>query len=221
MFQHNVRNYIEVCILPHHTPEKHQRITEELGFEHIEAGLARGKGVITVTAHYGPFDYIVQSATYRGYDLTAPVEPLKDQRILDLMLQLRGSQGVHFVPLGQASTLRTIIQKLKSNKLIVLTADRGSQGQKTSVPFFDAPAELPLGAVALAQRTGATLVGTFARRTSLTGMQLQCLPITTDMTAEQSQDTAYVLQKISRMMEQVIRDCPEQWLAFSPIWPEE
>ena len=218
MFQHNVRNYIEVCVLPHHTAIKHKRMAEEIGYEHIDAALAKGKGIIVITAHYGPFDHIVQSAAYRGYDVTIPVEELKDKRLLDLMLHLRSSQGLHFVPLGSASTLRTIIQALKSNKIIVLTADRGSQGQKSNVSFFDAEAELPNGAVTLAQRTGAELIGAFAIRTSPTRIQLQCVPITATMTEEQRRDSAYVLRKVSETMQEFIRAHPEQWLAFTPIW---
>jgi lauroyl/myristoyl acyltransferase len=220
MFQHNVRNYIEVCVLMHYTPARHKQITTESGFEHIEAGLARGKGIIAFTAHYGPFDNIVQSAALHNYDVTVPVEALKNQRLLDLMLRLRGSQGINFVPLGSPSTLRAIIQKLKSNKIVVLTADRGSQGQKSHVPFFDASAELPNGAVTLAQRTGADLIGAFAIRTSLTRIQLFCVPITANMTEEQRKDTTYVSRKVSETMEYFIRAHPEQWLAFTPIWPE-
>ncbi len=220
MFQHNVRNYIEVCVLPHLTPTRYTQITEAQGFEHIDAALAKGKGIVAFTAHYGPFDHIVQAAAYQGYDVTVPVEALKNQRLLDLMLRLRGSQGIHFVPLGTPSTLRTIIQRLKSNKIVVLTADRGSQGQTARVPFFDTAAELQTGAVMLAQRTGAELVGAFAIRTSLTRIQLQCVPITTEMTEEQRQDTSYLLHKVSETMEQFIRAHPEQWLAFAPIWPD-
>jgi len=193
-------------------------MAEEIGYEHIDAALAKGKGIIVITAHYGPFDHIVQSAAYRGYDVTIPVEELKDKRLLDLMLHLRSSQGLHFVPLGNASTLRTIIQALKSNKIIVLTADRGSQGQKSNVRFFDAEADLPNGAITLAQRTGAELIGAFAIRTAPTRIQLQCVPITTTMTEEQRRDSAYVQRKVSETMEEFIRAHPEQWLAFTPIW---
>jgi lauroyl/myristoyl acyltransferase len=220
MFQHNVRNYIEVCVLSRHTEAKHKRMAKEYGFEHLDAGLALGKGLIVFTAHYGPFDFIIQSGSYHHFDVTAPVEPLKDQRLLDLMLKLRGSQGIHFVPLGSTNTMRTILRALKENNIVVLTADRGSQGQKSSVPFFDAPADLPNGAVTLAQRTGAALVGAFAVRSSLTHIELHCVPLTADMTEEQKKDTAYVSRKVSETMEQFIRKHPEQWLAFSPIWPE-
>jgi lauroyl/myristoyl acyltransferase len=219
MFQHNTRNYIEVCVLPHHTPAKHRKMTVETGFEHLDAALARGKGLVAFTAHYGPFDYIVQSAALRNYDVTVPVEALNNKRLLDLMLRLRSSHGINFIPLNSASTLRTIIQKLRSNKIVVLTTDRGSQGQKSVVPFFGTPTELPNGAVTLAQRTGAELVAAFCIRTSLTRIQLFCTPITIDMTEEQRQDTDYLLRRVSETMEQFIRAHPEQWFAFTPIWP--
>src|SRR5205085_6407399 len=112
------------------------------GLEHLEAALALGKGVILVSAHLGPFEYIVQCATIKGYELTIPVERLRDQRLLDLMLDLRRSHGVQILPLIGMTAMRAMIQALRGNKIVLIMADRATTGQVGEKLFFGAPAHL-------------------------------------------------------------------------------
>src|SRR5712692_6030151 len=61
MFQNNVRNYLELFSLPHLQLETFMRHFEQIdGIEYIEGALALGKGAILYSAHFGPFDYMVQ-----------------------------------------------------------------------------------------------------------------------------------------------------------------
>src|SRR5579863_2524858 len=164
MFQNSVRNYLQAFALPATTAKTIVDTMRVEGEEHLKEALARGKGVILFSAHFGPFDYLSQWIAIQGYDLTIPVENLKDQRMLDLMLTLRRSHGVHYLPLGGSAPMRTILQALRNNKIVLITADRAVQGERAEVPFFGAQAELPTGPAALATRTGATVVGAFGWR---------------------------------------------------------
>lgn len=220
MFQHNARNYIELCALSRVTEATLERTFHIKALENLDKALAKGKGVVLFSAHYGPFDYMVQYAAVKGYPVTVPVEQLADERLLDLILQQRRSHGIKFIPLGNSSAMRTILQELKSNHIVLITADRAVQGQSAAVPFFDAPAQLPVGPAMLAQRTGATLIGAFGWRTSLTQAHATCVPVSEDMTEEERKDTHKVMRKIAEKMEHFIKAHPEQWLVFAPVWQE-
>ena len=221
IFVNNVLNYLEIFSLRSLPSEKFLRTIHAQGMELIDAGLAQGKGVILFSAHFGPFDYIVQYASIKGYDVTIPVERMKDQRMLDLLLSLRRSHGINFLPLGGNSPMRTIIQKLRDNKVVVITADRAIAGQSVEVPFFGAPARLPIGAVTLAQRTGAALVGAFCWRMPDGLIHGQCVPVSLALTDEQPTSTDSLMRRLVEKMEQFIREHPEQWMAFTPIWIED
>jgi lauroyl/myristoyl acyltransferase len=153
--------------------------------------------------------------------VTTPVEHLKDQRILDLILDLRRSHGIHFLPLGASSTIRTIVQKLRGNKVVLITADRAIEGQSIEALFFGRPARLPIGPVTLAQRTGAALVAAFCWRMPDGVISGQCVPLSLELTEEQRVNTDCMMRAMIEKMEHFIREHPEQWLAFTPIWMED
>ncbi len=225
IFQNSVRNYLQVFALP---ATLATTIVENMhieGQEHLEAALAQGKGVLLFSAHFGPFDYLSQWIAIKGYDLTIPVEHLADQRMLNLMLTLRRSHGVHFLPLGGSAPMRALLQALRSNKIVLITADRAVQGERIEMSFFGDPAELPAGLASLATRTGATVVGAFGWRTYRTNGKLPIegtfTPLSLALPEEQRSDTRSVMRGIVDRMEQHIGAHPEQWVVFSPIWQKQ
>ncbi len=223
MFRNNVRNYLEALTLPYIQEETIVKNVQVEGIEHLEAALARGKGVLLFSAHFGPFDYLSQWIVAKGYQLTIPVEHLKDQRILDLMLRLRRSHGVQYVPLTGNSTMRKMLSALRSNQIVLITADRVVQGESVEVPFFGAAARLPLGPAQLAQRTGATLVGAFGWRTSPTGefpMEGKFVPLSLRFPEEQRTNIDTLMGGIVETLEQIIGAHPDQWVVFSPVWTD-
>src|SRR5215472_9808398 len=60
VFQNSVRNYLEMFFLPSMQPETLLRNLDTEGLEYLVEALAVGKGVIIVTAHLGPFNYLAQ-----------------------------------------------------------------------------------------------------------------------------------------------------------------
>jgi lauroyl/myristoyl acyltransferase len=222
MFVHNTRNYLELFTLHSLSPEKILRNIDIKGWEHLNAALAQGKGVIIFAAHQGPFDYIVQYMGIKGYDVTIPVERLEDQRMLKLMLDLRRSHGVYCLPLTGSAPMRTIMQKLRDNKIVLIAADRVIDGKGVEANFFGAPARLPIGPIKLAQRTGAALiVGVNCYRTPQGLATGEWAPLSLELTGEQRTDTNTMLRALIEKFEDSIRKHPEQWVAFSPIWLED
>jgi len=218
MFQNNARNYLDLFTLPYLLPENVLNLINAEGIEHLEQALALGKGVILFSAHFGPFNYLVQWMSIKGYDLIIPVENLKDERTLELTLKLRGSQGVQFIPLGGSAPMRTIIKALRNNQIVLITADRAVEGESVEKLFFGELARLPTGPVALSQRTGAALVGACGWHASRTRIEGKFVPLTLDLTEEERNNTDTVLCALIKILEKYIKPHPEQWLVFSPVW---
>ncbi len=221
MFISNVYNYLELFTLQSRSPEELLRTMELRDEEHLQAALAQGKGAIIFVPHMGPFDYTIQYMGIKGYDVTVPVEHLKDQRLLELTLELRKSHGIHYLPVAGSTSMRTIIQNLRENKVVLIAADRAIEGKSVEVNFFGAPARLPIGPVRLAQRTGAPLVGAICYRTPQLVAVGQWVPLSLEMTGEQRADIDCMMQSFIGKMEDIIRGHPEQWIAFAPIWLED
>ncbi len=219
MFQSSMRNYLEVFYLPYESPERIlQRISDIRGMEHFEEALALGKGVILFSAHFGPFDYLAQWFSAKGHQLTIPVERLADERMLKLMVSLRSSKGVHFVPLGGSAPMRAIVQTLRNNQLVLITGDRAVQGESLEKPFFGATARLPLGPVSLSLRTGAPLVGAFGWHAARNEIKGEFVPLTLELPEEERKNAGAVMDGLIKRMERIIKAHPEQWVVLSPVW---
>ena len=221
MFRQNVSNYLDLFLLPVTKPETILQNLEVRGQEHLKEALALGKGLIMFSGHFGPFDYLAQWLAISGYQVVNPVEHLADARILDLMLRLRRNKGVQFVPLGGTSAMRSILQALRNNQIVLITADRAVQGESVEVPFFGAPARLPLGIAQIAQRTGAPIVAGFGWRTASRRMPVllgDIVPLSLALPPEQRKQTDHLMNGIVAILERFIGEHPEQWVVFSPVW---
>lgn len=222
MFLTNVRNYLDMFSLSSTKPEDILRSIRRIdGIEHLEAALALGKGAILFSAHYGPFNFIVHWLSLKGYQVIIPVEHLQDERVLALILKLRRSQGIQFVPLGGSAPLRTILAALRKNQIVLITADRAVQGESVTRDFFGSPARLPDGPVSLALRTGAPLVGAFSWRLSATSMMGTFAPLSLALPEEERRQPDKLMSRVASMLEVFIRAHPDQWVVFSPLWLED
>src|SRR5215467_13872328 len=205
MFQSNTRNHLDLFTLPHTPPEKIVRLLDVEGIGYLEQALALGRGVILFSAHLGPFNYLAQWIAIKGYQLIIPVEHLKDERTLDLTIQLRNSKGVQFLPLGGSAPMRTILKALRNNRIVLITADRAVEGESVEKLFFGEPARLPIGPVSLAQRTGAPLVGGCGWHTSRTRMGGKFVPLTLELTEDERNNTDTVMCALIKRLENYIK----------------
>lgn len=222
MFLYSARNYLEALRLPFLKPDEvKERIIHKEGLEHLDAALAQGKGAIIVTAHLGPFEYVAQWFVVNNYALTIPVERLKDERMLELMMKLRGGQGVQFVPLGGSTAVRAMISTLRKNQLVVIPVDRAIQGESIEIDFFGAPARLSLGPVSLAVRTGAMLLVAFGWYLPHNKIGGCVVPVSLALSEDERKDPEKLMEKVVESLEANIRARPEQWVMFSPVWTKD
>jgi lauroyl/myristoyl acyltransferase len=218
MFRYSVSNYIDAFLLPTVSRQEALYRIYSAHPEYLEEALALGKGVILVTAHFGPFDYIAQWLKAHDYEVVIPVENLKDKRLLRLMVDLRCSSGINFVPLGGSAPMRTIVQVLRKNQIVVIPADRAIEGQSVVRDFFGAPARLPIGPVNLSLRTGAPLVGGMGWHSSRRRISGEFIRLTLALSEEERKQAELVEGVLLKELERVISVHPEQWVVFSKVW---
>ncbi len=140
--------------------------------------------------------------------------------MLQLMLALRKSSGVSYVPLGGTTAMRTMLQALRSNQIVLITADRAVEGESIVTDFFGAPARLPIGPVNLSVRTGAPLVGAFGWRSAGGDVSGVFTRLTLALPEEERTLADVVEAALITQMEQIIRAHPEQWVVFESPWLE-
>ena len=129
------------------------------GMEHLERGMAEGRGVIMALPHVGSWEWGGAWLALKGYPMTAVAEPLDPPELYDYFVDQREELGLTIVKLGPG-TGSTLLKTLRSGHLVGLLCDRDIVGNGVDVEFFGEKTTFPSGPATLALRTGAMLLPT-------------------------------------------------------------
>ncbi len=191
------------------------------GFEHIEAGLARGKGVIVALPHLGGWEWGGAWMARRGTRLLAVVEDIEPPELLEWFAVQRAAMGIDVVTLGpDVST--TVARALRDNRIVCLLADRDITHDGVEVEFFGERTTLPGGPATLALRTGATLLPAAVYfRPGRKHLGVVRPPLAVEREGRLREDIARITQVLALELEALIRAAPEQWHLLQPNWPSD
>lgn len=220
MLGHLMKNYYDLFRLPHLSPEAGARRVQVEGWEHIEAALSQGKGLVVASAHLGNIETVVQIFARHGVPVTIPVERIQPPRLFDYVCRLRTSHGLRLVPID--GPLLSLFRALRRGEVVGLAADLDITATGQWVSFFDAPARLPDGHVRLALRTGAPLLCAFSQRLPDNRFSAQILPpLPLTSTGDEAADVAAGMRRVVSAMERAIAQRPEQWYLTNAVWARD
>jgi KDO2-lipid IV(A) lauroyltransferase len=202
--------------------EVEQGLTVE-GWEHLEAALARGRGVIFAAVHFGSWDRAAALLGPRGYRAHVLVDTFPLPALDAAIQRTRAVHGLGLIPAEGGAALRGVYEALRRNEIVILLVDRPQREKGTPVTFFGRRTWLPSGAAMLARRTGAALLHAYLvrrpdPRTFLTVIEP---PIAVTTTADRQADEQAITQALVERFERLIQRHPEQWYMFRPMWPPE
>lgn len=191
------------------------------GFEHIEAGLAKGKGVILALPHLGGWEWGGAWMAQRGTRLLAVVENIEPPRLLEWFAAQRAAMGIDVVTLGP-DVSATVSRALRDNRIVCLLSDRDITHDGVEVEFFGERTTLPGGPATLALRTGATLLPAAVYfRPGRDHRGVVRPPVPVERAGRLREDIARITQALARELETLIRAAPEQWHLLQPNWPSD
>ncbi len=216
VFRNQAKNYFDLFRIPRLTAAQIERLVRIEGWEHLEEGLARGKGVIFVSAHFGNFDVVMQVVAFRHIPTMLVMEHIQPERLFDYVRQLRADKGIEVVPVKGAA--RAVVRALHDGKIVGLALD-WAVTEGVVMPFFGAPARVPDAYAELARHTGASVIVGFITRGPDDTFQVRIEPpFTAPKTADRQQDVRDTITRVLSIAEPYIRAHPEQWVMFHRIW---
>lgn len=213
-FVEQVRNYLEIFRLARLDHETIRRVVRTTGWEHVVGAYERGNGVIVASAHLGPISVCGQIFVAHGYEITLPVEN-ETGEMSRAINRARRAMGLQFVQTDSALGIHRV---LKRGGALGLLADRAVTGVGERVPFFGRPALLPSAHVVLALRTGASLVPGFAYRDGRSMRAAFEPELELVRTGDRAADVREGVRRWAEVLERHIREAPEQWSVFEPMW---
>lgn len=193
------------------------------GIEHVEDALAAGRGIILALPHLGNWEAAGAKAEAIGIPVLAVAESLPNQRITEWFVGVRRDMGMDVVLTGDGPRVTAeLIRRLKQGGTIALLADRDLSGRGVEVLFFGERTTLPAGPVALADRTGATLLPVGCYFDDGPGHAFVVRPpLQVPTAATRDERVAAGTQLLARELEELIRAAPAQWHLFQPNWPSD
>lgn len=177
------------------------------GREHLDAALAKGRGVLLVSGHFTPLE-ICTPAIKPLVPLFAFMYTPRRNELLDAF-QSRGRERTGHESFPN-SDLRALLRALKRNAVVWYAPDQAYAGSSgVLLTFFGEPAMTNTGASRIARMSGATIVPLFFCRLDddsgyLVRFQAPLPDIPSD---DLVQDT----RVLTALLEEFVRECPAQY----------
>jgi lauroyl/myristoyl acyltransferase len=222
-FDSYARYWMESFRLPHLSARAVAKGMRVEGFEHVQAGLDAGKGVILALPHLGGWEWAGRWLTDQGIGLTVVVEKVEPPELFEWFVDMRSRLGMNVVPLGDGAA-REVLGALGRNHIVCLLCDRDIQRNGVEVEFFGERTTLPPGPAMLSLRTGAPLLPTAVYFTDRTDGHLGVVrpPLSIERSGGGLRaDVAALTQLLAHELEDLIRRAPEQWHMMQPNWPSD
>ena len=184
---------------------------------YFDEALAKGKGVVVLTAHLGNWELGGVVIAQLGYPFWVVALPHKNKKVNDFFDTQRNKKGVKVIAMGKA--VRSCITEIRKNHMVALVGDRDFTEKGIIIDFFGRPTHFPEGPAALSLLTGACIVPGFMFRNPDNSFTLRIeKPIEFLPTGDKTKDLADLVGVYKKIIEDYIRQYPQQWYVFRKFW---
>ncbi|MDQ2900591.1 MAG: lysophospholipid acyltransferase family protein [Acidobacteriota bacterium] len=183
------------------------------GYEHFQAALDRGKGVLFATAHLGNWELSAFAHALLSAPMHVVVRPL-DNPLIDAMVEHRRAlSGNHLI--GKRDFSRSILKALHRNEAVGILVDQNSSlDNGVFVDFFGTPACTSLSFARIAAHSGAVVIPGFAVWSEAESRYILRFYPAVEITGDAEEDT----RRIQKQIEAAIAEYPDQWLWIHRRW---
>ena len=186
------------------------------GFEHVETVLARGRGGLVLTAHVGNFDLLGLWAA-RRYPLTIISKSLRQGGANRFWMEAREASGLKILP--RKNSYRACRSVLKKNEVLGFILDQNMRREQgVFVDFFGKSACTTPGLAFLSAHGQAPVLPVFLVREADGSQTALFLPPVEPPAARDEKAILEATQVYTRIIEDVIRQHPDQWIWMHRRW---
>ena len=209
----------EFARLPKLTKENIEQVVILDGHENFLEGHRRGKGVLYLTGHIGAWELSSFAHALYGYPLHYMARRIDNQRIDALVNGYRCLSGDS--PIFKNESARVMLKVLKEAGTVGILADQNTMPEEAVfVDFFGKPASTTTGIARVALHTDAAVVPGYAVwDANLQKYRLRFEPpVELIRTGDSERDVVENTQIFTKVIEDIIRKYPEQWVWIHGRW---
>jgi KDO2-lipid IV(A) lauroyltransferase len=212
------RTSIETAVLPGTSREDIlARVERVVGWEHVEAAQALGKGTILVTGHLGNWEFGGAYFAARGVPLDVVARGMANPIFEAYVNETRHRIGMEVIHDREA--VRRTPRSLRENRAVAFVSDHDALGlASTFVPFFGRPAKTPRGPAVFALRFDAPVLFIAVVRQPSGRYAIFVEPVKIERTGDREADVDAIVLRFTQMLEDKIREYPDQYFWQHRRW---
>ncbi len=179
----------------------------------------KDQGLIIAGTHLGNFDLVSHAAALRGIKMIGLGwhQPGGGYRLQN---RLRRKIGFDVYPASLAS-IRMAVDWLREKGTLITGLDRPVPESKYHPRFFNRPAALPVIHIQLALKTHTPVVVVGSRLLPDGKYMIEFSdPVVMETISDRIRELIYNAERCLVIAENFIRQTPDQWSMFYPVWPE-
>jgi KDO2-lipid IV(A) lauroyltransferase len=192
--------------------------TDLVGWEAVLEAWSQGKGLIIATGHFGNWEMGGSSVVAHGIPCDAVVQAQRNPLFDADLVAVRKRLGLGVIERKTAP--KKVIRSLRKGRSVGILGDQNVRRGGVFVEFFGKLASTPRGVAIFALRTGAPVFLGMAR--SLPGLpqryQVSFKPVEFTPSGETEEDILRFTELYARLLEEVIREAPEQYFWQHRRW---
>lgn len=217
-FVNLARNVLEILYMPHLTKENFHKYVEIDHLERMEGALAEGHGVVVLTGHIGTWEWLSAAFTMHDMPVTAIAKPQPNMQYTYALNDLRKTIHVEIFSRG-TSELLAAARALKSGKILGFLADQDAGPGGAFLPFLGKIASTPMGPAVFARKFNSPVLPAFILRQKNGKHKVVIGEILRyESTGDTDKDLFTFTERMTKIVENIIRENPTQWLWFQKRW---
>ena len=190
------------------------------GWKHITAARERGQGIVLVTGHIGHWELGGLTLALRGVPMTVVTLPEPSDALMRWRSASRQRLGIGTIAVGPGHDFAFVemLRTLRENGCLAMLVDRPHPGTGIPVRQFGRDTEFSTGPAMLAHHTGAAVIPAFViQQPDHRYRAIACPPV--EMAAGPLRATLPEnTQRIANVFEVLIREHPDQWFNYAPLF---
>lgn len=212
------RTFVEICRLPRIDAKNVDSFFAFQGLENLSQAKKKGKGVLFITAHFGPWELLVTASALKGEPVNIVVRPLDNPYLDAAINRLRTRFGNKIIAKKQA--LKAVLTALGRGENVGILIDQNITWKEgVFVDFFGRTANAAMAPAILALRSHAAVLPAIIHRrgrdrhTVIIGGEIE-VARTGDFRADVVANTA----RFTKVIESYIREAPAEWFWVHQRW---
>ena len=204
--------------IPRLTKENIAALVEAEGVENCEKALAKGRGLLMFSAHFGNWELEAAAAALLIKPAVVIYRTLDSPLLENLVLTVRSATGNTL--LDKKRAMRAMLRTLNQNGIVGILIDQNMAWYEgVFVDFFGRPACTTDGLALLALHTEAPVLPAYLVRLPDGRYRLVIGPeVEVIRTGDRDADVLANTQRFTKVIEQIVRRYPDQWFWVHQRW---